>query len=227
MSVPANNVGGDYVTYRWLDEDRGKLAIVTADVSGKAMHAAVTALRFSEILKYECRGRTEAGAILDGLSEAIDKQTDAATFVTCCIGILDVGTGRVEIANAGHCYPYQIGRKSKPALPVELNGLPLGIPVAIHPDQPYENVTVDLMPGDGLPFYSDGLVEAQNAKGDICAEDRLCEIIQRTLPTDGPSSSVRTIYKSVDRFMDGASRIDDITIVVLKRSIPPDALVPP
>ena len=106
MSVPANNVGGDYFTCRWLDEDCGKLAIVTADVSGKAMHAAGRALRSSEILKYECCGRTEAGAILDGLSEAIDEQTDAATFVTCCIGILDVRTGRVEIANAGRCYAY-------------------------------------------------------------------------------------------------------------------------
>ncbi|MDP6777433.1 MAG: hypothetical protein QGI83_11795, partial [Candidatus Latescibacteria bacterium] len=57
VCIPANKVGGDHFTYRWLDEDRRRLALVVADVSGKAMGAAVTALRFTEMLRYEFEGR--------------------------------------------------------------------------------------------------------------------------------------------------------------------------
>jgi len=222
MSVPANNVGGDYFTYRWLDDAKTRLAIVVADVSGKAMHAAVTALRFNEMLRYECRDRVEPGPILDGLTRSLDGEVDDATFVTCCIAVLHVESGRVEIANAGHCYPYQVGRKSKLALPVEINGLPLGIPAVIRPDTPYDSVTIDLQPGDGLVIYSDGVVEAQNQTGDMYDEDRLADIIQRTLPTEGATTSVRTIYRSVEHFIGSASRTDDLTVVALKRSIPPE-----
>jgi serine phosphatase RsbU (regulator of sigma subunit) len=110
LSVPANNVGGDYFAYRWLAEEESRLAVIVADVSGKAMQAAVTALRFNEILRYECRDRTEPGSILEGLTRALDGEIDDATFVTCCIAVLHVETGKVEIANAGHCYPYQVGQ---------------------------------------------------------------------------------------------------------------------
>ena len=222
LSVPANNVGGDYFAYRWLDEKETRLAIIVADVSGKAMQAAVTALRFNEILRYECRDRTDPGHILGGLTRALDDQVDDATFVTCCIAVLDTATGKVEIANAGHCYPYQVGRRSQLVLPVEINGLPLGIPAVIRPDTPYETITINLQPGDGLVIYSDGVVEAQNAAGEMYEEDRLTEIIQRTLPTDGVTTSVRSIYRYVEKFVQGAPRTDDITVVALKRDISPE-----
>ena len=223
MSVPANNVGGDYFAYRWLDEDEFKLlAIVVADVSGKAMHAAVTALRFNEILRYECRDRTEPGPILDGLTRALDDQIDDATFITCCIAVLHVESGKVEIANAGHCYPYQVGGKSRLVLPIEVNGLPLGIPAAIRPDKLYEPITIDLQPGDGLVIYSDGVVEARNDKDEMYEEDRLCDVIQRTLPTEGVTPSVQAIYRSVETFIQSAPRTDDITVVALQRAISPD-----
>ena len=222
LSVPANNVGGDYFAYRWLDENETWLAIIVADVSGKAMQAAVTALRFNEMLRYECRDRTDPGQILDGLTRALDDKVDDATFVTCCIAVLDIGTGKVTIANAGHCYPYQVGQRSQLVLPIEINGLPLGIPAIIRPDTPYETMTIDLQPGDGLVIYSDGVVEAQNAAGEMYEEDRLTEIIQRTLPTDGVTTSVRSIYRSVEKFVQGAPRTDDITVVALKLDIPPE-----
>lgn len=222
LSVPANNVGGDYFAYRWLDDEHTRLAIVVADVSGKAMQAAVTALRFNEILRYECRDRTEPGPILDGLTRSLDGQIEDTTFVTCCIAVLDVRTGEVEIANAGHCYPYQVGRKSKLVLPVDLGGLPLGMSAAIRGDRTYESVTVTLQPGDGLVLYSDGVVEAMNASGDMFGEERLCEIIQHTLPEEGSTTAVRSIYRSVESFVGTAPRTDDITVVALKRGISPD-----
>jgi sigma-B regulation protein RsbU (phosphoserine phosphatase) len=58
----------------------------------------------------------------------------------------------------------------------------------------YETVTIDLQPGDGIVIYSDGIVEAQTQNGDMYEEERLCDIIQRTLPTEGATSSIRSIY---------------------------------
>ena len=138
------------------------------------------------------------------MTRALDDQVHDATFVTCCIAVLDIGTGKLTIANAGHCYPYQVGQRSQLVLPIEINGLPLGIPAIIRPDTPYETMTIDLQPGDGLVIYSDGVVEAQNAAGEMYEEDRLTEIIQRTLPTDGVTTSVRSIYRSVEKFVQGA-----------------------
>ncbi len=216
LSVPANNVGGDYFAYRWLDDDKSRLAIVVADVSGKAMHASVAALRFNEMLRYECRNRTTPGPILDGLTRSLEDEVDDATFVTCCIAVLHVDTVKVETANAGHCYPYQVRMTSRLVLPIEINGLPLGIPAAIRPDTPYESITVDPQPGDAIVLYSDGVVEAQNETGEMYEEDRLTTVIERTLPTEGVTTSVRTIYRSVESFMRSAARTDDLTVVALK-----------
>ena len=106
--IPANSVGGDYYAYRWLDEDKTKLGIVVADVSGKAMEAAVTAVRFNEMLRYECQNRVAPADILDGLNDSLEGQIDHATFITCCIAVLDVPTGKVTLASAGHCPPIHL-----------------------------------------------------------------------------------------------------------------------
>ncbi len=138
------------------------------------------------------------------MTRGLDDQVDEATFLTCCIAVLDTATRKAEIANARHCHSYQVGRRSQLVLPIEINGLPLGIPAVIRPDTPYETITINLQPGDGLVIYSVGVVEAQNAAGEMYEEDRLNEIIQRTLRTDGVTTSVRSIYRSVEKFVEGA-----------------------
>ena len=112
-------------------------------------------------------------------------------------------------------------------MPIEINGLPLGIPAAIRPDTRYEAITIEVQPGDGLVIYSDGVVEAQNKAGDMYDEERLSDIIHRTLPTEGVTTSIRSIYRSVETFRQNAPRTDDITVVALKRAISPEAFRKP
>ena len=106
VCIPANNVGGDYYAYRWLDEGDSRLALVVAEVSGKAMEGAITALRFNEMLRYETRNRKDPAPILEGLNDSLDGQIETSTFITCCVAVLDTNTGSVEVANAGHCLPF-------------------------------------------------------------------------------------------------------------------------
>jgi serine phosphatase RsbU (regulator of sigma subunit)/uncharacterized membrane protein len=218
ICIPANSVGGDYYAYRWLDKNKTKLAIVVADVSGKAMEAAVVGLRFNDMLRYECQNRTEPAAILDGLNTSLEGQIDMATFITCCIAVLDVPSGQVHIANAGHCPPFLVGDKIST---IDLTGYPLGLPKIVRPNEPYATQTITLNPGDRLVLYSDGVVEAQNARRQFYEEDRFIRQLKIAPFNTPPNKLIQRVVTDVTSFAGNAPRTDDITLVVLHREIFP------
>jgi len=222
--IPANNVGGDYFTYRWLDPEKTLLAIVVADVSGKAMEAAVTALRFNEMLRYECRDRTEPADILDGLNNSLEGQIETSTFITCCIAVLDTVSGTLKVSSAGHCPPYRYRSRDQRPIPIPLAGLPLGLSAIVRPDEPYDTVELQLDPGDLLVIYTDGVVEAQNRNRDLYDEEQLELLLKSTAPGADAGRMVRTIVRDVENFIGDAPRTDDITVVILQHTpaIPPD-----
>lgn len=214
--IPANSVGGDYYAYRWLDEDKTKLGIVVADVSGKAMEAAVTAVRFNEMLRYECQNRVAPADILDGLNASLEGQIDQATFITCCIAVLDVPTGEVTLASAGHCPPIHLSNRSQF---IDLAGYPLGIPALVRPQTPYRVVHLTLAPGDRLVLYSDGVVEAQNAKRNFFDDDRFIRCLERASINQTPTDLIADLVANVKSFIGKARRTDDITLVILQRDL--------
>ena len=218
--IPANSVGGDYYAYRWLDEDKTKLGIVVADVSGKAMEAAVTAVRFNEMLRYECQNRVAPADILDGLNDSLEGQIDPATFITCCIAVLDVPTGEVTIASAGHCPPIHLSNRSQF---IDLAGYPLGIPALVRPQTPYRVEHLTLAPGDRLVLYSDGVVEAQNAKRNFFDDDRFIRCLERASIDQNPTDLIADLVADVKSFIGNARRTDDITLVILQRDLPLNA----
>ncbi len=218
VCIPANTVGGDYFAYKWLDEEEHKLAIVVADVSGKAMEAAVTGLRFNEMLRYECRDRTDPAEILGGLDASLEGQVDDATFITCVVAVLDTETGEVAIASAGHCLPYHYAAGDARVTPLQVTGFPLGLSPVVRPEGPYEGIRVAMGPGDALVFYSDGVVEAHNAMGDQYEESRLEQLLRSTGGDGDAARTVRAAVRDVDRFIGDAPRTDDVTVVVLKKT---------
>ncbi len=214
--IPANSVGGDYYAYRWLDEDKTKLGIVVADVSGKAMEAAVTAVRFNEMLRYECQNRLAPADILDGLNDSLEGQIDQATFITCCIAVLDVPTGEVTLASAGHCPPIHLSNRSQF---IDLVGYPLGIPALVRPQTPYRVEHLTLAPGDRLVLYSDGVVEAQNARRNFFDDDRFIRCLERASIDRTPTDLIADLVADVKSFIGNARRTDDITLVILQRDL--------
>ena len=214
--IPANSVGGDYYAHRWLDDGKTKLGIVVADVSGKAMEAAVTAVRFNEMLRYECQNRIAPADILDGLNDSLEGQIDKATFITCCIAVLDVPTGEVTLASAGHCPPIHLSNRSQF---IDLAGYPLGIPALVRPQVPYRVVHLTLAPGDRLVLYSDGVVEAQNAKRDFFDDVRFIRCLERASIAQKPTDLIADLVADVKSFIGNARRTDDITLVILQRDL--------
>jgi sigma-B regulation protein RsbU (phosphoserine phosphatase) len=215
--TPANNVGGDYYAYRWLDREETKLGILVADVSGKAMEAAVTALRFNEMLRYEIRDQLEPNAILNGLNDSLEGQIPPDTFITCVVAVLDVPASEITIAKAGHCYPLLYRKETGTVSPIEVGGVPLGLPSLIRPDRPYEADCLAIGSGDGLVLYTDGVVEAHNADGELYDDPRLMALLEKTGMKGTAETWVETVVADVDGHIRSSPRTDDVTVVAVRR----------
>jgi phosphoserine phosphatase RsbU/P len=154
---PARHVGGDFFYIR--PEDDGDILIVIGDVSGKGLRAAMTVN--SVIGALRTMPALPLARILEALNRGLIGQMQGG-FVTCCAARI-ARDGRAAFANAGHLPPYHGG--------VEIP-LAAGLPLGIDPSVQYEESEFALPPDGSLTFISDGIVEAQNAQGELFGFDR-------------------------------------------------------
>ena len=211
--VPANHVGGDFYTYLWLDEAHTKLGVVGVDVMGKAMEAAVTALRFSETLRYEVRGRTRPADILEGLNRALYETTEKRCFVGCCMGVIDLQNREVEVSTGGYHPPLYYRQREDRVIELTLGNLPLGI----QPATAYNSTSLALETGDILLFYSDGVIEAQDDREALYGEARLQELLLTTAHEGLDAEGILArLFWDVGRFCAGEGMTDDTTVIVVR-----------
>ncbi|MFT5365145.1 MAG: serine phosphatase RsbU (regulator of sigma subunit) [Candidatus Latescibacterota bacterium] len=217
ICIPANAVCGDYYTYRWLDDRH--FALIAADVSGKAMQAAVTAVRFNEMVRYECKGRTDPAEILDGLDASLEDQIGMMSFITCCVVVLDTHTNTIEISNAGHCEPCIFSHQTGQTEMISLPGFPLALARSLRPQTGYEKYQTTLEPGDTLFLYSDGVVEARSKAGELYEDERLIKLLTRSGNRLNPKEIIDHVVQAVERHIGNAPPSDDISMIALKRQI--------
>ncbi len=215
VCAPANHVGGDYFNYFWLDEARRKLGFGAADVSGKAMEAAVRAMQLSGIFRYEFRGRRPLDEVAMRLDEDLREQMDEASFVTCCLGTLDLETQRVHLINAAHPFPYHYCARTQELREIPLPSLPLGM--VLPPGSPggRAEATIQVAPDDLLVFYSDGVTDMRNVAGEFYENDRLEQTVRAHIEVSA-ADLVSVILEDVYRFKGNASQTDDITLLVIR-----------
>jgi hypothetical protein len=184
---PAAQVGGDFYAIRPLDT--GGVQIVVGDVSGKGLRAAMTvsAIMGSLRMMAAC-GPAE---ILRGLNESLVGSLRGG-FVTCLVACIEPN-GTITVANAGHLAPYRNGDEQT---------CDFGLPLGITSDATWGESTLTLAPGDTLTFLSDGVVEAQNAAGELYGFDRTRAI--STEPADSIALAASTYGQQ-----------DDITVLTL------------
>jgi serine phosphatase RsbU (regulator of sigma subunit) len=213
-SRPQNSVAGDYYDAFYPTasaEENGKLMLVIADVAGKSIPAALLMATLQASLRTIAGEGAPLGELVVRLNRyASAHSLDGRRFTTAVLSEYDPGTRHLVYVNAGHNPP--VLRHANGTLEkLEVGGLPLGI----EPGAVYDTAALDLRPGDALIFYTDGVVEAFDEKGDLFGDDRWLEAI-RALPDWNAQESLQFLMKRVDEFVGLTRQSDDITCLVVR-----------
>jgi PAS domain S-box-containing protein len=210
---PAREVGGDF--YDFFELGDGRLGLVVGDASGKGMPAALVMASTRSVLRSVARrGGAAPEQMLAEANEILYPDNPPNMFVTCFYGVLDPKSGSFTYANAGHDLPY-LRRRGGGCEELRARGMPLGL----MPDMSYEQKETILQAGESALLYSDGLVEAHDAKGQMFGFPRLRALIDR----HGEEGSLADyLMEELYSFTgEGWEQEDDITLLALRRSALP------
>jgi serine phosphatase RsbU (regulator of sigma subunit) len=208
---PAREVGGDFYDFHHLSG--GRLGLVVGDATGKGVPAALVMSTTCGMLRAVSQASISSspGEMLERVNEALVPSIPPNMFVTCFYAILDPKSGYLRYANAGHDVPY-LHRGRGEAEELRASGMPLGL----MPGMGYEEKEIDLDVGEGVFFYSDGLVEAHDPKGEMFGFPRLRALIaQHAEERSLGAFLLEVLYSFVG---EGWKQEDDITLLTLRRS---------
>ena len=213
--IPSFEVGGDYydyfLKYEDIQEKATSLAITVVDVSGKAMKAAIHAVHTSGLIL--SRFPTDSPEkVLSIINPFIHSKTDKRTFITCITAEYFFESKLLKIANAGHCLPVLKRNGVAQFIETPAPKFPLGIRKQVD----YKAIDLQLQSGDVILFYSDGLPEAQNTKGDRLGFDTVLEIMNESVSDTSSSSDICQQIKRKVQTFSSYQMADDTTIVALK-----------
>jgi len=206
---PAREVGGDFYDFFMIDDDH--LGLVMADVSGKGIPAALFMMNAKSIVQ-NCAmlGRSPAD-ILTKTNEAVCKQNKMEMFVTVWVGILEISTGILTAANAGHEYPAVRRAGGEFELFKDKHGFVVGGMEGIR----YKEYSLSLSPGDKLFLYTDGVPEASDSGQQLFGTERMLAALNQD-PEASPETILENERRSVDRFVQNAEQFDDLTMMCLE-----------
>jgi len=209
---PAEEVGGDFFDYVWLDEKRTRLGIAIGDVSGKAMKAAITAVLTSGMVYREASTNETPKSILRKINKPIYLKTDRRMFTAMTFAVIDIRKKTLTFSNAGQMHPLmkRVGRTE--SLKVQGAHLPLGM----AEDVDYRETFVRLRREDTVVFYTDGVPEAMNAKREMFGFERLEALVKTGSPSLSSRQLATTIVENVAAFTGPIVQNDDMTVVVVR-----------
>ena len=204
--TPAKEVGGDFYDFFYVDDHH--LALVIADVSGKGVPAALFMVISKTLIKNRLMSGDSPAQALMNVNEQLCEGNEAEYFVTVWAAVVDLRTGEVVEANAGHEYPalcqkdgsYELVRtKHSPA-------------VAIMEGMRFRERSFRLNPGDRLFVYTDGVTEATDAQNQLFGEERLVTALNQN-PGLTQEKLLASVRESIDTFVGEAPQFDDLTML--------------
>ena len=206
---PAKEVGGDFYDYFLIDDDH--LCMVIADVSGKGVPAALFMMASKIILQSVAMMGYSPAEILKRTNEAICSSNEAQMFVTVWLGILELSTGKMTCANAGHEYPALMS----PGGAFEIFKDKHGFVVGGMQGARYREYTLQLEPGAKLFVYTDGVPEATNDKKEPFGTERMIQALNAASEAS-PQEALKNVRAAVDGFVGAAEQFDDLTMVCVE-----------
>ena len=206
---PAREVGGDF--YDFLELKDGQLGLVVGDATGKGVPAALVMASARSMLRAVAQASESPGEVLGSINDPLVTDIPPNMFVTCFYAILDPKSGNLTYANAGHDLPY-LHRRNAEAEELRARGMPLGL----MPGMSYEEKEIVFEAGQAALFYSDGLVEAHDPKGEMFGFPRLRALVaEHTAEKSLGELLMEELYSFVG---EGWEQEDDITLLTLRRS---------
>ena len=203
---PAKQVGGDFYDFFFVESD--KLALVIADVSGKGIPAAMFMMKS----KTTIRGFAESGDMPAELfrkaNNVICEGNEANMFVTVWLGIIDLKTGVMKCANAGHEYPVLKRSESDFEIYKDKHRLALGA----MEDMTFSEYEIELNPGDIIFVYTDGVPEAVNKDVEQYGTDRLVKVLNKH-KKDNMKDLLAGVTENLNEFVGEADQFDDVTML--------------
>ena len=207
---PAKEVGGDFYDFFLIDDDH--LGLVMADVSGKGVPAALFMMA-SKILinNFTLSENATPSYVLERVNHSICQNNKADLFVTVWLGILELSTGKLRAANAGHEYPaiqraggeYEIYKDKHSFVVGGMDGIR------------YKEYDLQLSPGDSIFLYTDGVTEATDANSSLFGIDRMLSALNKE-PDEKPNIILKNVRSGIDHFVGNAPQFDDITMLCIR-----------
>ncbi|MBQ2160672.1 MAG: PP2C family protein-serine/threonine phosphatase, partial [Firmicutes bacterium] len=206
--TPAKAVGGDFYDFYMIDDDH--LCITMADVSGKGIPASLFMMISKIILKNHSMAGKSPSRILSDVNDANCDNNKEEMFVTIWLGILELSTGKLTYANAGHEYPAIRHAGGDYELVKGRHGFIVGG----MPGLTYKEDSITLEPGSGIFLYTDGVPEATAGDGSMFGLDRMIDTLNGD-PDASPEKVIERVRTEVDDFVKDAEQFDDITLMAL------------
>ena len=206
---PAREVGGDFYDFFLVDDDH--LCMVMADVSGKGIPAALFMMASRIILASHAKQGKSPAQILTDANAAICQNNREEMFVTVWLGILEISTGTLTAANAGHEYPVVLQPGGQFELYKDKHGFVIGGMDGVR----YKEYSLQLAPGAKLFLYTDGVPEATDAHSELFGTERMLAALNEA-PAASPVEMLRNMRRAVDGFVKEAEQFDDLTMLGLE-----------
>jgi sigma-B regulation protein RsbU (phosphoserine phosphatase) len=205
--IAARTIGGDL--YDFLQYDENSSSIALGDVSGKAAPAALYAALVSGIMRSLSSQSPSPSQMLEALNDALQERRLDSQYVAMLYAVWNDANQTLQIANAGAVQP--LFCRAGEVETIHAEGFPLGM----FPEAKYEEFSLSTRPGDAIVFFSDGIVDAQNATGDMFGNERLVDVVRQNQHLSA-SKIADAILSEVGIFQDSTERFDDETVVVLR-----------
>lgn len=202
---PAEAVSGDY--YDVFPLGGGAMALCIADVSGKGLEAALLASQVREAVRQFAPGAASPAELCTRVNRALSGTIAPARYITLFYAVLEA-SGRLRYENAGHCQPLLVRAGGAVEFPASFSGV-----IGIFSHWLYQNQELQLHPGDCLLLLTDGVLEAENRRGEPFGYRKLIAQLEHQKNGDAGPRAQR-LLAAVSRFCDGRFA-DDASLIAI------------
>ncbi|MBR3247703.1 MAG: SpoIIE family protein phosphatase [Clostridiales bacterium] len=207
---PAKEVGGDFYDFFLIDDDH--LALVIADVSGKGIPASLFMMVSKILIKNHMMSGLSPAKALEATNNQICSNNKEDMFVTVWLGVLEISSGKLTAANAGHEYPVIKKPGEKFELIKDKHGLAVGAMEGVR----YREYELQMEPGSKLFVYTDGVPEATDADNAFFGTERMVDALNEKSDAAFPKQILGSVRRAVDRFVKEAEQFDDLTMLCIE-----------